>query len=407
LLACKRNSDNYTYDGIEVGGERVAQEIEDELKDLEAKGAHITKLSVVGYSLGGLIARYCIGLLFSRGWFDQLKPVNFTAFASPFLGVKKPNRGYDSYIFNSLASQMLSSSGRQLFLIDDFRESGRPLLEILADPKSIFIEGLKRFKRRTLYANIINDRSAPWFTTGISRSDPFVDLDAVKLNYMKGFDTVLLDPDNPVQPKATQALPLYSRVVNSSYSLLTSLPTYAIFGALLPIGLTAFTVNAGIQTLRSAQRVQLHNTGQAGSFDAYRFPYLLDSAIETVNAEHAPAYLSETEAFGLSGSTSGSVSGSDSETSSIDDRKKAQKKDAPPSPKLYRTRSRPEFPVLALDEKQFCMIEALNDVGFHKYPVHISKARHSHAAIIVRKALKNMEEGYVVLQHWLDNEFDV
>jgi hypothetical protein len=45
------------------------------------------------------------------------------------------------------------------------------LLEILADPESIFIKGLAKFERRTLYTNIVNDRSAVYYTTGISKTD--------------------------------------------------------------------------------------------------------------------------------------------------------------------------------------------------------------------------------------------
>jgi hypothetical protein len=75
LLIPKRNSGNFTYDGIEVGGERVTNEIEEELRRLEEKDIRVRKLSVVGYSLGGLVARYAIGLLFHKGWFDKLEPV--------------------------------------------------------------------------------------------------------------------------------------------------------------------------------------------------------------------------------------------------------------------------------------------------------------------------------------------
>jgi len=55
-----------TYDGIEVGAERVAKEIEDMLEELRRDGHKITKFSIVGYSLGGLVARYAIGLLDHR-----------------------------------------------------------------------------------------------------------------------------------------------------------------------------------------------------------------------------------------------------------------------------------------------------------------------------------------------------
>lgn len=74
ILVAKRNSGSFTYDGIELGGERVCQEIEEEIENLGKQGQDITKLSVVGYSLGGLVARYAVGLLDSKGVFDKIKP---------------------------------------------------------------------------------------------------------------------------------------------------------------------------------------------------------------------------------------------------------------------------------------------------------------------------------------------
>ena len=73
ILAAKRNSGSFTYDGIELGGERVCVEIEEELEAIRARGGRITKLSLVGYSLGGLVARYAIGLLYARGVLDGLE----------------------------------------------------------------------------------------------------------------------------------------------------------------------------------------------------------------------------------------------------------------------------------------------------------------------------------------------
>ncbi len=75
LLLAKRNSGNFTYDGIELGGERVCLEIEEEIETIRRKGGNVTKLSVVGYSLGGLVARYAIGLLSAKGVLDHLEPV--------------------------------------------------------------------------------------------------------------------------------------------------------------------------------------------------------------------------------------------------------------------------------------------------------------------------------------------
>lgn len=75
LLLAKRNSGNFTYDGIELGGERVCVEIEEEIESIRSRGGNVAKLSLVGYSLGGLVARYAIGLLYAKGVLDEVEPV--------------------------------------------------------------------------------------------------------------------------------------------------------------------------------------------------------------------------------------------------------------------------------------------------------------------------------------------
>lgn len=59
ILIAKRNSGTFTYDGIETGGERVAREIEDAIEEYARDGVQIKKLSIVGYSLGGLLGTLC------------------------------------------------------------------------------------------------------------------------------------------------------------------------------------------------------------------------------------------------------------------------------------------------------------------------------------------------------------
>ena len=65
----------------------------------------------------------------------------------------------------------------------------------------------------------------------------------------------------------------------------------------------------------------------------------------------------------------------------------------------------PDIPILALTSSQFGMLQYLDNLGWHKFPVHIHKHRHSHAAIIVRKDKPSFAEGIVVIRHWLDEEF--
>lgn len=75
VLVAKSNANTYTYDGIELGGERIANEIEKRIEELEISGINIKKLSVIGYSLGGLVARYAVGLLYSNDLFEKIQPM--------------------------------------------------------------------------------------------------------------------------------------------------------------------------------------------------------------------------------------------------------------------------------------------------------------------------------------------
>lgn len=75
ILVAKANRGDLTCDGIELGGERVCREIEEEIEKLAEVGKEIKRFSIVGYSLGGLVARYVIGLLYSKGFFDRIEPV--------------------------------------------------------------------------------------------------------------------------------------------------------------------------------------------------------------------------------------------------------------------------------------------------------------------------------------------
>lgn len=75
VLVPKSNAGSFTYDGAEVGGERVADEVETRLDELKKQGHTITKFSITGYSFGGLVARYAIGLLYHKGIFEQIEPV--------------------------------------------------------------------------------------------------------------------------------------------------------------------------------------------------------------------------------------------------------------------------------------------------------------------------------------------
>lgn len=400
ILVPKSNAGNFTYDGIELGAERVTHEIESCLEELEREGKPIKKLSIVGYSLGGLVARYAIGLLYSRGWFSKLKPINFTTFATPHLGVRTPGSGIGGRFFNLFGSRTLSTSGRQLFIIDTFRDSQRPLLSILADPSSIFIQALLKFKNRVLYSNIINDRSAPYFTTSLSSTNPFTNLENLKMNYLPRYSPNIIDPDSPFSPKKQSPIePLYSRLATNSLAIINGLPFAALLSIALPVATVALLVNSGIQSVRSTQRIRLHEEGKAGiGLGAYRIPLMVEdarSAVESVILTMSNTRPQETLANGIA-------------TSNISE-KSEHSSTAPTAPERFATSNaqESEFPLLALTDEQLGMITNLDEVGFRKYLVHIHKVNHSHAAIIFRTNARRYEEGKIVIGHWLDEEFEI
>ncbi|GJN92027.1 hypothetical protein Rhopal_005055-T1 [Rhodotorula paludigena] len=165
----------HTYDGIDVCADRVVDEIDDECKRIELDGGKVERFSIVGYSLGGLVARYVLGLLDSRtpSFFDQVRPVNFATFASPAIGIPQYKTFWSS-TFRFLGSRLLSRTGQQLYERDRFlpqkfnldmnqdgdgkckgfskylpnrKRAAEPLLKIMADPRYSFYRALSRFER--------------------------------------------------------------------------------------------------------------------------------------------------------------------------------------------------------------------------------------------------------------------
>lgn len=408
ILCAKRNSGSFTYDGIELGGERVCLEIQEELQAVERQGSKITKLSLVGYSLGGLVARYAIGLLYAKGILDDLECMTFTAFASPFLGVRTPLHGWTNHLWNVLGARTLSTSGRQLFTIDKFRDTDRPLLAVLADRNSIFYKGLAKFHRRVLYCNIVNDRAAVYYTSAISKTNPYLDLTKVRVNYVKGYGDIILDPAHPVEhipPHSWKRDTLSERC----QKWLRHAPITLALAICIPIGIVAFLVNSVFQTVRSAKRIALHEKGKAGiNIADYRVPVLLneirgafEDAYEELNSSQHQQYL------GLSDDDGSDPGVASSSTADEGHEEKARAKRASDRNilRLERKQSQPSQPTLALAPCHFEMISALDSLGWRKYPVWIHRDRRSHAAMIVRADKETFREGHVVLKHWLKEEF--
>ena len=405
VLVPTSNTGHFTYDGIETCAERATDEIQKYIAS--PAGASLQKISVIGYSLGGLVARYCVGLLFAAGIFDRIQPLNFTTFATPHVGVRTPlgpfPGSFPQTIFNALGPRTLSVSGRQMWMIDSFRNTKRPLLVIMADQASIFIQGLKAFKNRSLYANCINDRSVSFYTAMIWKVDPFRDLDSVDVNYLKGWKPLIVDPENPVTPKRKpeHELSFLTAISTKTWTILKNAPLVGAVAVLIPIGSTIYLINSGIQAVRSNQRIRLHEAGKAGiELSRYRIPLMIEEARNTLGA-----------ALSRTNTRDGVVQIPDDQSTS-QFQEASDEKTCTPSHEITPSAgptNKSNSPILALTPTQFEIIDSLNQLSWRKFPVHIQKVRHTHAAIVVRMEDKwrGFDEGRHVARHWIDEVFEV
>ncbi|KAH7664998.1 E3 ubiquitin-protein ligase FANCL protein [Dioscorea alata] len=189
------NCARLTLDGIDVMGERLAKEV---LSVVERR-PELQKISFVGHSLGGLITRYAIALLFkpsverssseeteaiksvsecleqdAKAKIAGLEPMNFITFVTPHLGSRwhkqipilcgSPALERMSYKISSIVGK----TGNHLFLKD--KKDGKPplLLQMVTDNGGIpFMSALQSFKRRVTYSNVCSDFIVGWRTSCI------------------------------------------------------------------------------------------------------------------------------------------------------------------------------------------------------------------------------------------------
>ncbi|KAF0690506.1 Aste57867_18096 [Aphanomyces stellatus] len=131
IVASTCNAKDYytTHDGIDAGGLRLADHVE----IIAASCPNLRKISLIGHSLGGLYVRYCVGVLYARGFFVKIQPINFIALATPHLGIRRPPSrvGLNSMI-NAISSKLFDRTGAQFALQDTVSEETLALASIHA-----------------------------------------------------------------------------------------------------------------------------------------------------------------------------------------------------------------------------------------------------------------------------------
>ncbi|KAJ4952706.1 hypothetical protein NE237_029538 [Protea cynaroides] len=185
----ERNVSKMTLDGVDVMGERLAEEVVEVIK----RKPDVRKISFIAHSMGGLVARYAIGRLYrppkteivedthdedSRGTIYGLEAINFITVATPHLG-SRGNRQVP-FLFGVTALEktacrvahwIFKRTGRHLFLTD-LEEGKLPLLRRMVDDCEdlYFMSALRAFKRRVIYSNVGYDHMVGWRTSSIRRT---------------------------------------------------------------------------------------------------------------------------------------------------------------------------------------------------------------------------------------------
>ncbi|XP_020083245.1 putative lipase YOR059C isoform X1 [Ananas comosus] len=196
------NSATLTLDGVDMMGERLAEEV----ISVVSKRPWLQKISFVAHSLGGLIARYTIALLYEKGISKEssedngelntnisqtqsvnqnlkgniagLEPMNFITFATPHLGTRSHKQIPLLGGINTLEkmafrlSWIARKSGKHLFLKDG--KDGKPplLLQMVTDFGDLrFMSALQSFKRHVAYSNVCGDFVVGRKTSSIRRQN--------------------------------------------------------------------------------------------------------------------------------------------------------------------------------------------------------------------------------------------
>jgi len=167
-----------------VGVKSVTQSILQEVLQIKAENPSLQKISIVGNSLGGILARYLAALMYEpeTNTFSGLQPGFLLTTATPHLGVLHytvfDEYAIDNFVFplRRIVATLAGTSGLDLAFCDvaEFPDLPNSLLYQMAT-EEYYLAPLKAFSHRRLYANIKNDFLVPLGTSGI--------LDDNEINY--------------------------------------------------------------------------------------------------------------------------------------------------------------------------------------------------------------------------------
>ena len=158
-----------TLDGLESGARRALAALHRALEALgvRSKQAHAklhVRLSIVGHSLGGIYARWLARLIREDDSL-ALHPHAFVTLATPHLGARVPTSSLVN-VLRHVSVPRVSRSTRELSLYPGPDETQTLLLRMATQPA--FLEALREFPRRILYANVSADIQVPYRTSALA-----------------------------------------------------------------------------------------------------------------------------------------------------------------------------------------------------------------------------------------------
>ncbi|KAL4065904.1 putative serine esterase-domain-containing protein [Scleroderma yunnanense] len=396
VLVAQTNRDECTYDGIDWGGERVSLEIMNEVSKYEMQGKKVNRFSVMGYSLGGLVARYVVGILHQNMFFETITPVNFNTIATPHIGIPQFPTAM-SAISSYFGRNFLSRTGEQFFCADKWSLRGRPLVEVLGDPEYIFYHALILFKTIGIYANTINDRTVPYVTAAIELTDPFAEYrtNGVEIEFHEQYEHIIksytlpaASPHPPDRPSLftsiSTGLPPIPPVFRFEFPL--NLILFPLLPVLIPAFLSLILVRWSISSQKSRIRLRSLETNSPARERLIHVIAELEREIETraLDAYEHPG-----------GPLSVNSPSVDSEPPKLVLEPKTVQNE-----RGYYFSSRP-----FLTPGQLRCIENLNKIPqLRKTLVFFVDVANSHAMIIARDPkFEHHRKGEAVLRHWADH----
>ena len=145
-------NDGKTSDGVQLGGERVAEEVRKVIaqfqSDNKLEKSSIITISFIGNSLGGLYARYAVKGLINLVQSDHEAPkIYFNVFcstATPHLGVSQHTYIRIPRVAEKLIGKAMSITGKDLFRDNNL------LMDMVSES---YLKPMRLFQKRIAYAN--------------------------------------------------------------------------------------------------------------------------------------------------------------------------------------------------------------------------------------------------------------